>query len=163
MKTEEQTEAENNAPLPTAWENWVLSLDKYIDESRLPRIRRYALLIGLIASPVFYLCMLFVGLSHGNSLTLLVVIFFIQAVFQAFNELSWRTNRWSLRADRKLPFCCNSNNLRPFPEKGWLQSRLVEHYTCTVYESLFSGWSLGWTLATTFLVLLYWLFNFLVK
>ena len=155
----EQTETKRVALAPAAWEKWILSLDKYIDPNDQSKKRRYSLLTGLILCLMFYLLMLYMGLPNESALALLVGVFLIEIVLLGMDEAAWRTDRRFQHMNDKSPVGCNCNNLRSFPEKGWLRSRLIEHYTCTVYE-VRSSVFMGWLIATTLLLLLNWWFTF---
>jgi hypothetical protein len=159
MKTEE-AEAERVVLAPTVWEKWVLSLDKYIDPNAQPQKHRYALVAGLVLCPLFFLLMLFVGLPNETALVLLIGIVLVGMGLLAINRSAWRSDRIRQAMLNKQPYdCgCNCNNLRSFGENGWLKSRLVEHYTCTVDEILSAGW-VGWLIATALLLFLNWLFT----
>lgn len=108
--------------------------------------------------------MLFIGLPNESALVLLIAIVLVGMGFLEINRTAWRSDRIRQAILNKQPYdCgCNCNNLRFFEEKGWLKSRLVEHYTCTVDEIFSAGW-IGWLIATAILLLLSWLFTFLIK
>lgn len=178
MKSEEQSQRSNSSP--AAWERWVLSLDKYIDPNDQPKKHRYALMVGFSLCIASYLLLLSIGLSNSNSLVLLVVIFLVEPVFGSFDEAGWRSDRFfkyikeKNEREKHLSFMerynkktdaksyCDRKNLHPFPEKGWLKTRFLEHYICTIYE-IRSAAFVGWLIATVLLLVLVWLFNLLTK
>lgn len=164
MSTEEQIETERIVQTAAAWQKWVLSLDKYIDPDDQPKKHRYALVTGLVLCALFFLLMLLMGLPNKSALVLLVGVWLIGIVFLEIDRTAWRRDRiWQSKLNKQSYDCgCNRNNLRPFPEKSWLKSRLVEHYTCTVSEIVWNVW-VGWTIATVLLLILSWLFTFLTK
>lgn len=143
------------------WQKWVLSLDKYIDPNDQPKKHRYALITGLALCPSFFLWMLFLGLKNASTLVLLIGVILVGMGFLEINRAAWRGKRILQAKLDKQPYdCgCNANNLHAFGEKGWLKSRIVEHYTCTIDEIASAGW-VGWLIATVILLLLSWLFNF---
>lgn len=175
MTTEGQSEEISIA----GWEKWVLSLDKYIDPNDQPKKRRYALMAGAVLCTACYL-LLSILILNNDALILVAAAFFIEPVLSAFDSAGWRTDRYfkylgeKNEREKNLTIVerynkksssssyCDPKNLRPFPEKGWLKSRLLEHYICTVYEIRSSAF-VGWLIASVILAIPVLLFNLLTK
>jgi hypothetical protein len=162
------------------WQKLVLSLDKHIESGSQPIKRRYARVAGFILCSLAFLLMLYSGVQVKSALILLAVIYLIDPVCGGLDELGWRSDRWIKSSCEKherentLSFLsryskinkpttfCDRGYLTPFPEKGWLRSRFLEHYICTIYE-IRSFMFLGWLIALIALAFLNLLVSFITK
>lgn len=159
MTTDEQFE---RVPIK-GWQKWVLSLDKYIDPADQPKKRRYGFVAGVVLCPIVFLLHLVMGLPKESALVSLLLIWMvIGPVLGSFDSAGWRRDRETQCLINKSRYFYDRDNLRPYPEKGWLKSRVLEHYICTVYEIHSSIWE-GWAIPMAVLWLLSWLFDYLTK
>ena len=140
------------------WQKLVLSLDKYIN-SKYKKIKdSFSLACGVA------LWLLYLMYCANKNIPVNVTWFFVFPVllgllFMRINKYSWSYDRYiqQVAINKQSYDCgCNLNNLKAFGESEWLESRLKEHYTCTVY-SVISGIFLGWGFAALSTVAIVWM------
>lgn len=140
-------------------DEWVLSIDRYINLKSQSRADVYGWLMGMLIFSIVLIIFLLnvVHISSKNFLYFVFSPFPITYFFGKANQFGWRTDRYlkSLVDKGDVSDCfCDLKRLPPYPDLGWKKTRYREFYSCIVY-SFISSFLMGCCLVS----LLWLIFN----
>jgi len=124
------------------FEAWVLSLDKYIDGHYFSKAKKAGFVTGAVA---------FIGCTYIVIKFDIFLDIYPKIAVGAFPTvyLYGAANYWLFIANREMGYrskegCYgNKDNLKSIGQRGWIKSRLLEHYLSTVDVFIYC-FLLGW-------------------
>lgn len=143
---------ENESQL-NLFKKWVVSLDKYIDVKYHRKAKFHGFITGVFIFVLFLWMSDKLGMSSKYVTIILLGMFPFGFVFVQANQLGWRIRR-QLNQIGAYDCGCDQRELTLFGNHNWLKTRVISHYTCTIYMFI-CFFILGWYLASFLGVLIY--------
>ena len=139
-------------------EIWILKLDKYIDVSYRPQVRKLGFRIGIISSVFFFIMLQMIHLLSKDIFVEMMIPFVLSMGALIIQSGLWfEPRRIEQEYAKKQPYdCgCNRDGIPKFNERGWISSRFWRQYSCNLYE-MWHSFAWGWLLIALPLSLANW-------